>query len=232
MVRPLPVLAVAVALVPAGGCFLSTDTSNTTVTSPTLLTVDPSTFQDGVRCAPDEWRLYSVTLTDVTPPLAGFEPPIPVPTTSGLIPCNEPVMFAGGNDQLDAGRPLEIGHFYIAKIDGYDTEDVELVAVDAGIMAPRRISSKQPLLPRWTTTCGDPFPPSIADAGAPAQDGATTDGAAAVGINQLRRPTFVADSVSIRLQGCVPFDRSIAPQPPDAAVDAAILLDASAEGGG
>jgi hypothetical protein len=220
------------ALAPAAGCFLSTDTSNTTTTSPTLLTVDPLSFRGGVRCTEGELRQYAVTLTDVTPPLDGFEQPVPFPVTSGLIPCNEPVLFAGGRHLVDAGRPLEIGHYYVARIDGYDTDDVELVEADAGIMVARRISTKEPVLPRWTTTCGEPFSAGADDGGQPAQDGADADAGSSAGRNPFRRPTLIMDSIDIRLQGCIPFDRSGSPPPADAAAETQTPVDASADDGG
>jgi hypothetical protein len=228
--RAIVVARVAL-LAPAAGCFLSTDTTNTTTTSPTLLTVDPSSFLGPVRCAEGELRLYSVTLTDVTPPLPGFEPPIPFPVTSGLVPCNEPVMFAGGRQLIDAGRPLEIGHYYVARIDGYDTDDIELVVLDAGVTTARRISTKEPVLPRWTTTCGEPLSVAADDAGQDAQRHADVDGGSISSPNPFRRPTLIVDSIGIRLQGCLPFGRPAAPESPDAGADGETAVDASADGG-
>jgi hypothetical protein len=225
MNRSPTLVACLVAFAPGAGCFLSTDSSNTTSTAPTLLTVDPLSFRGPVRCAPGELRLYSVTLTDVTPPLAGFEPPDPFPVSSGLVPCNELVMFAGGRHLVDAGRPLEIGHYYVGRIDGFDTEDVALVQTDAGVTEPQRLSTHEPVAPHWTTTCGEPSFFAALDAGP--QDGGD---AAPAPVDAFRRPTLIVDSVSIRLQGCVPFDRS--PAPTDAGTaDSGADADASADGG-
>jgi hypothetical protein len=231
MHRHRAIVAVLAVIAPTAGCFLSTDSTNTTTTSPTLLTVDPLEFRGPVRCTEGELRLYSVTLTDVTPPLLGFEPPVPFPARSGLVPCNEPVLFAGGRHLIDAGRPLEIGHYYVAAIDGYDTDDIELVEADSGAPAARRISTKEPLLPRWTTTCGEPIASSTADSGQPDSSDAAADAGSTAHQNPYRRPTLIVDSVQTRLQGCLPFDRSGTPIAPDAAADGEAPADASADGG-
>jgi hypothetical protein len=228
------IVALLTAIAPVAGCFLSTDSSNTTTTALTLLTVDPLSFRGAIRCAEGELRLYSVTLIDVTPPLAGFAPANPFPISSGLIPCNQPVLFAGGNGLVDGGKPIEIGHYYIAKIDGFDTDDVELVQTDAAATEARRISTKEPIVPHWTTTCGEPFASSAGDGGqSDAGDAgdATTDGGTASGPSPYRRPTLILDSVSIRLQGCIPFDPSATTPPAGAPGDGQAPVDASDEGG-
>jgi hypothetical protein len=223
-------IVLLIGLAPATGCFLTTDSSNTTTTAPTLLTVDPLSFRGAVRCAEGELRRYSVTLTDVTPAWPGFEPANPLPIRSGMVACNESVMFAGGRQMVDAGRPLEIGHYYVATIDGYDTDDVELADTDGGGSPARRISTKEPALPRWQTTCGEPFPEAASDGGDDANDAADAE-AGPRSPNPFRRPTLIVDSIGIRLQGCLPFQPSGTLPPPDAAAGGEPAPDASADRG-
>jgi hypothetical protein len=164
-------------------CFASAcvddSSSITSVYSPTLLTVDPTTFLGTVRCGSDLHK-YVVTLFDVstgTPMSLGSAPPTE---------CNTPTTF---------GTPKIASLLsYIAEIDGYDTDNIvpeggndsgSRVMVDATTMAP--------VAPHWTTTCGAVT--DLVDGQAPPD----------VAFNPLREPTVPLANIEVTFHGCLPL---------------------------
>ena len=171
------------------GC--SGTTSSTGTIATTLVTVRPELFMGSVRCRSGELRSYVVTLTDVS-----SSPPVVLPSSTGLfagslapVPCTQPVYF--GVPRITAGVD------YTGRIDGYDRDD--LAAQSAGspnLYAP----AGEPVLPRWTTTCGS--------AGWGDDAGADADAADATMRLVFGKPTRVFDGVAVELAGCIPFATS------------------------
>ncbi len=155
-------------LLAAVGCSDTLDTSTSTVTAPTSLTVDPSTFLDSVVCSnlPGALKSYVATLKDVTStsPGGAFALPSSPPT-----PCSQPVSF----------RYAQAGRQYTVTIDGYDVPADELTpcggagsgsryvlaatATPSGDCAAAITAGLVPVAPRWTTGCGNLFSTPVED---------------------------------------------------------------------
>ena len=148
----------------------------------TLLSVDPATFLGSVRCGAPELRKFVVTVYDVTTGTRGRV------ATSAATDCTTPASFA---------TPIIIAErFYSADIDGFDRDDVVVGSETDPVSGLPQVvdpATMQPVLPRWTTTCGE----------APWQTDATTlaDG----GTNRLRFPTKTSYSVEVVMHPCLPF---------------------------
>jgi hypothetical protein len=136
------------------------DSSTVTVEPhPTIVELSPRDFLGSLTCGSAEGNLqrYVATLTDVTRVDAEGE--------------NESGAGGGPGEPLDFALPSSLpirceqgvafglvvsGHFYTAKIDGYDRSDLEPMAEGAPILIDP--STKKPVAPRWTTSCGTPCP--------------------------------------------------------------------------
>ena len=120
----------------------SSSSGSSSEPSPTLVTVAPSTFGQGVVCGefPGAWKTYVATLTDVTEPAK----PITL-ASSNPVPCTMPVSFAW----------VIPGHKYTAQIDGYDRSDLESIGVPSS-GNPQMVDrvTREEVEPRWTTKCG------------------------------------------------------------------------------
>src|SRR4051812_40761063 len=102
------------------GCVTDATSSDTSTTTTALLSVDPNTFRGTVQCRPGELRRYVVSLHDVA---LGANPDVVV-AVSGPVPCTQIASFT---DALlsDANlTALVVGHPYIARIDGYDVDEL------------------------------------------------------------------------------------------------------------
>jgi hypothetical protein len=120
----------------------SSSSGSSSEPSPTLVTVAPSTFGQGVVCGefPGAWKTYVATLTDVTDPAKPFVLP-----SSNPVPCTMPVSFAW----------VIPDHKYTAQVEGYDRSDL----VPAGGLSsgsPHMVdpSTLEDVEPRWKTQCG------------------------------------------------------------------------------
>jgi len=120
----------------------SSSSGSSSEPSPTLVTVAPSTFGQGVVCGefPGAWKTYVATLTDVTEPAK----PITL-ASSNPVPCTMPVSFAW----------VIPGHKYTAQIDGYDRSDLESIGVPSS-GNPQMVDrvTREEVEPRWATQCG------------------------------------------------------------------------------
>jgi hypothetical protein len=211
-------LIFATAAVLLTGCF---DTSSTITTAdyPTRLTVDPLMFRGSLYCGAAGLERYVATLYDVS------VAPVVAVTTSGPVDCQNFVSF---------GEPLIVStHFYTAAIDGYD-RDVETdpsgEVLEGGRPKMRDPSSKEPISPKWATTCGEVPPPT------PAADAEVLEDAAPY--NPLRYPTQALGKSEVIVHGCLPLAGAITPDGPtgdgssggnDGSTDAQEPADASAE---
>jgi hypothetical protein len=120
----------------------SSSSGESTEPSPTLVTVVPSTFGQGVLCGnfPGAWKTYVATLTDVTDPARPF-----VLASSNPVACAMPVSFAW----------VVPGNKYTAEIEGYDRSD--LVSWGGPSSGSRHVVDPATGLdvpPRWTSRCG------------------------------------------------------------------------------
>jgi hypothetical protein len=132
------------------GC---TDTTDSTVLTedvaiPTSVTVPPEAFLGSVPCSNEKGALHSyvATLTDL-----GVDPTVEAPfilPSSPPVPCSDSVVF----------RYIVVGHYYKAKIDGYDLYASELTPApggnpSSGSSTMLRKTDDKAVLPRWTTAC-------------------------------------------------------------------------------
>ena len=137
-------------------CADATDTTTTIATSPTSLTVDPSTFLGSVACSnqPGALKSYVATLTET----AVGKPAVAL-ASSPPVPCSQPVSF----------RYVLDGHSYTVAIDGYDVPASSLIPCGgsesgsrymlptgspAGACATALLTTP-PVAPRWRTGCGN-----------------------------------------------------------------------------
>ena len=139
------------------GCFDSA-TEPDEVVYPTLIAVAPADFLGNVPCTETAgaMRRYSATVYDVSvdPPLEYF--PLP---SSNLIPCLQAVAFSF----------VVPDHEYVARIQGYDRDD--LSKQSAG--SPHAVGDDgQVVAPRWTTECGQ----LVTDLGGAAGAGGSPEG--------------------------------------------------------
>jgi hypothetical protein len=227
MIRSLVAsLLAAAAAFAASGC-TSSGLTDTSISSATLLQIDPSLFQGGVRCAPGALRKYVVTLQDVS----RTDPPVPPNTwlaPVGPVSCTDRAFYAA--------PPLVVGHWYLAAIQGYDEDDLtpaigEDPAVTGTPGSPNmwRVGTMTVVPPRWSTTCGE-----LTDGGSADVDATTTPDWIA-----FRPPTLIFGSVTNELEGCLPFGSPIAGEagiedagtPTDAGPDATDAGEVSPEGG-
>jgi hypothetical protein len=172
------------------GC-LDDPSANLTYYAPMLLTADPGVFLGSVRCG-SELKKYVVTLTDVTGGVietAGSSPPTD---------CTKLTTF---------GRPtIQSLHFYVADIDGYDTDDIAPASdADGGTRQVIDTTTMAPVLRRWTTTCGEY---ALTPADAQPSDAQP---------NPIRYPTLTLDAVEVFLHGCLPMRPA---PPPEAGPEA------------
>ncbi|HQB43062.1 MAG TPA: hypothetical protein PLV85_05625 [Polyangiaceae bacterium] len=138
--RRLSILTAAVWLATAPAC--SSSSGHSEEPSPTLVTVSPYTFGQGVVCGdfPGAWKSYVATLTDVTDPSRPF-----ILASSHPVPCSMPVSFSW----------VVPGHEYVAEIDGYEQRD--LVSFGGESSGSRHVidpATGLEMSPRWQTTCG------------------------------------------------------------------------------
>lgn len=131
----------------SAGCGTSSDIV-TVQPHPTILEVNPREFMASLKCGTDEGALqrYVATLTDVTrvgepEESLNFDLPSSAPAR-----CEQGVAFG----------LVVPGHFYTARVDGYDRSDLEPLAPGVPILVDP--STREPVAPRWTTTCGTPCP--------------------------------------------------------------------------
>ena len=161
----------------------------------TLVTVNPSAFAGDVTCAalPGAWKTYVATLFDVTDP---DREPFQL-ASSAPVPCNLPVSFAF----------VVPGHYYYARIDGYDRTDIVPDGFQDGVPSsgnPRMLdpATRLPVEPRWTTSCGkipDLSAIGDADAGVDADpDASATDAFA-------KDATVCLLSTNVLVQHCAPL---------------------------
>jgi hypothetical protein len=128
-----------------GGC--GTNSSVTTVEPhPTIVEVDPLEFARTLECGTgaDQLQRYVATLTDITrtgEADAGVALDFELPS-SGPTRCVQGVAFG----------LVVAGHFYKARIDGYDRGDLVPLAPGAPILIDP--VTQKAVAPRWTTTCG------------------------------------------------------------------------------
>ena len=209
---PFAIFSVLAAGCLVAGCFDESSTL-TSVDLPTLLTVDPRFFRGGLLCGAPGLESYVVTLTDVTTSRHIDLAP------SGLAGCTQIVSFSSKG----AAPAVEPGHYYIARIDGYDRADLHQLPAPSAVVDP----AEMPVAPRWSTTCGEATPESsvAGDASLPRIDGAAAG-------NPLRLPTLVQTNLEAFLLGCLPLT-PVANDggDPDARRDAVTDADAGTEGG-
>jgi hypothetical protein len=137
-----PSSGVSVLLLTAFCAACSSSSGESVEPSPTLVTVAPSTFGQGVLCGdfPGAWKSYVATLTDVTDPARPF-----VLASSNPVPCSMPVSFSW----------VVPGNKYVAEIDGY--EQSNLVSYGGMSSGSRHVvdpATGQDVKPRWQTVCG------------------------------------------------------------------------------
>lgn len=131
----------------SAGCGTSSDII-TVEPHPTILEVNPRDFLGSLKCGTGEGDLqrYVATLTDVTrsgeaEASLNFELPSSAPAR-----CQQGVAFG----------LVVPGHYYTARIDGYDRSD--LVPLAAGVPILVDPSTREPVAPRWSTSCGTDCP--------------------------------------------------------------------------
>ena len=126
-------------------------TSSSVVTvepHPTIIEVNPLEFLGSLKCGTGAGDLqrYVATLTDVTRPGDAGEPLEFDLPSSAPARCEQGVAFG----------LVVSGHFYRARVDGYDRSD--LAPLEAGTSILRDPSTNKAVAPRWSTTCGTPCP--------------------------------------------------------------------------
>jgi hypothetical protein len=213
MLRLARAACVAAPVLATGGCLSGSSTLPATATL-TMITVDPAAFVGSATCG-TRLRRYVVTLTDVTDGSRSF-------FSSAPTPCTELVSFTERTSAPLAppGISVVVGDSYIGTIDGYDRDDISSdPSSDAGFARTVVDDAGQPVLPRWTTTCGQPAATSASDA-------SDEGGAAPVG-NPLLAPVQAKASTEVFLLGCIPFTDAL-PEP-DGGADA---TDDASQGGG
>lgn len=151
-------LPASLLLLLAAGCDAATDTTTTTATFPTSLTVDPTSFLGSVTCSnqPGALKSYVATLSEVE----DGKPAVAL-ASSPPIPCSQPVEF----------RYVLDGHAYTVAIDGYDVPASALVPCGGPASGSRYMllsdtpkaltgacadvlrSGAVPVAPRWRTGC-------------------------------------------------------------------------------
>jgi hypothetical protein len=137
-----PSSGVSVILLTAFCAACSSSSGESEEPSPTLVTVAPSTFGEGVLCGdfPGAWKSYVATLTDVTDPARPF-----VLASSNPVPCSMPVSFSW----------VIPGNKYVAEIDGYEQGNlVSFGGVSSGSRHVVDPATGQDVKPRWQTACG------------------------------------------------------------------------------
>ena len=137
-----PSSRVSVLLLTAFCAACSSSSGESVEPSPTLVTVAPSTFGQGVLCGdfPGAWKSYVATLTDVTDPARPF-----VLASSNPVPCSMPVSFSW----------VIPGNKYVAEIDGYEQSNlVSYGGVSSGSRHMVDLATGQDVKPRWQTVCG------------------------------------------------------------------------------
>lgn len=217
-------LGTAVALTSIG-CF-DTSSNVTSGEYPTILTVDPALFRGLLPCGAPGLVSYVATLTDLN--------------ERSVLPSTKPVACY---QVISFGEPrIAIGHQYIGAIDGYDREGIEPESAGSRTMVDS--VTKDVVLPRWSTTCGDSRvvvgdggSDAEADAAPPSlwsqQGDAGADADAAAPYNYLRAPTQVLWKEEVILRGCYPLGSVLGPDASagdagnDATIDAETPPDAS-----
>ncbi len=154
------VFCLPVGLLPllAASCASVTDTDVITITVPTSLTIDPSTFLGSVACSnqPGALKSYVATLREITVGKPAVEL-----ASSPPIPCSQPMSF----------RYVLDGHSYTVAIDGYDVPASALVpcggsgsgsrymvpapGIPNSTCADTLVAGTVPVPPRFQTRCGD-----------------------------------------------------------------------------
>ncbi len=137
-----PSSGVSVTLLTALLAACSSSSGESEEPSPTLVTVAPSTFGQGVLCGdfPGAWKSYVATLTDVTDPARPF-----VLASSNPVPCSMPVSFSW----------VIPGNKYVAEIDGYEQGNlVSYGGVSSGSRHVVDPATGKDVKPRWQTACG------------------------------------------------------------------------------
>ncbi len=130
-----------------GACTGTTDTTTFSVAfQTTSLAVRPVDFLGKVVCTNQAggMRSYVATATDVTDPAHPLILPSSIPTS-----CSQAVLF----------RYIEVGHIYIAEVDGYEAPADALVPLAGPSSGSRHVQlrgdeSSAVVPPRWTTACG------------------------------------------------------------------------------
>jgi hypothetical protein len=214
----------AAAVFSQAACF-DTSSNVTSGTYPTILTVDPSLFRGTLPCGAPGLVQYVATVTDIDVRAPETLPPSPP------ISCENYASFGEPRPEDPNARGIKIDHLYIGVIDGYD-RPVELAQDGRTIVD---VDTKEVVLPRWTTTCGQ-SPWALPEAGtdpeadaggalASPQEDAGTDTPPV--FNTLRLPTQVIWKKEVVLRGCYPLASTPGP---DASVgDANTGADAPSE---
>jgi hypothetical protein len=157
----LPWLSALVTLgaVLADGC-ASEGGGEAGIVHPTLIAVSPQDFLGDVPCAetPGAMRAYVATLIDVSPGLGADAEPVPEFRLPSAAPtsCRADVAFAF----------VASGHRYIAEIQGYERDALDLRPLAPG-SATMLDAGGNVVEPRWKTTCGkvEAVRNAVADAG-------------------------------------------------------------------
>jgi len=180
----------------------------------TLLSADPTTFLGRVPCGvPGGVQRYVVSIQDVGPQFpqparcirhlvdAGPDPDTCMPS-SGPARCTELVSFTPTGSVPPSLITLD---YYVAKIDGYDRDDI-VPRGGAGSGSQDMVDSvtEELVPPRWTTGCGR-FSDTSGDDAATSGDG-TDPSEADAASNPLEFPTQVLGSIEVFLHGCLPFE--------------------------
>ena len=157
---PASPLPAALALLVVAGCAATTDSTTSTATAPTSITVNPSSFLGSVACSnqPGALKSYVATLKDVTSTAPGSSFTLP---SSPPTPCSQSVVF----------RYVQVGHEYTLTIDGYDALAADLTPCGGASSGSRYVfaadpppvsdcaaaitAGSVPVKPRWTTGCSD-----------------------------------------------------------------------------
>jgi hypothetical protein len=146
------------------GCSSGTS-SATTHSNPSILEVSPEEFSDDVPCAPGGGlRQYVATLWDVTPKhdLPGTGGAENSGGASGVVvPFALPSSLPTRCEQGVGFGWVISGHSYYATVEGYDRDDLDVLAPGIPIVVDR--ATREPVKPRWVTSCGSQNEPVRAE---------------------------------------------------------------------
>ncbi len=101
-------------------------------------------------------RRYVATLTDVSPGPGDAPLNFTLPSSALQIDSSDATSESIRYEPVPCSDSVEFGlvvtgHYYWAKIDGYDRDDLEMLEPGLPIVVDAKTRAR--VLPRWTTTC-------------------------------------------------------------------------------